>query len=502
MFNFVPTSLLADRLDAEYYSEDQISNQRILEEFGVNELTNVCHSINVGFTGELTSIYVQSGVPLYRVSDIDDIFLNEVDVNYVPQEFAKDTPQIAIEDGDLVLAAVGNTIGKAAIKGGNISNGVCSRALMIARPKHDLIDAYFLISHISTKFGQKSLLRGVSGSAQPVLNTPLIAGLSVPKINKLCQKYIGDKVRQAEWFRAWAAKIQAESTSAMPVFKPLINHYTKNSFRVPLENVIATRLDSSFSHPDHRSLDQMMKKNGCNTLGKNATPVKAGWNKKAANTFLYYEIGGLNVANGTISPVETLTSEAPSRATTQIKQGDVLISTVRPNRRNVGFVIEDAQDKPMIATSGFSVLRFETLADAAFYHSWLRTEDATSQLMRWNSGSAYPAIDEDVPLHILVPEFEASLREMLGQALLDTHFALWFSKKLTNAAKFLVEALIEGQLTEADLIIAEQALQAGNNQLDRQILNRLKTDGVDGQGQALFSDLDQLYSLLEQASQS
>ena len=72
--------------------------------------------------------------------------------------------------------------------------------------------------------------------------------------------------------------------------------------------------------------------------------------------------------------------------------------------------------------------------------------------------------------------------------------------RLTNAAKFLVEALIEGQLTEAELIAAEQALQAGNDQPDRQILNRLKTDGVDGQGQALFSDLDQLYSLLEQAA--
>jgi type I restriction enzyme S subunit len=326
--------------------------------------------------------------------------------------------------------------------------------------------------------------------------------LQIALPNSVVQKYIGDKVRHAERLRAWAAKIQAESAGAMPAFKPLINHYTKNSFRVPQKNVIATRLDSSFSHPDHRSLDQMMKKNGCNTLGKIATPVKAGWDKKAANTFLYYEIGGLNVANGTISPVETLASEAPSRATTQIKQGDVLISTVRPNRRNVGFVIEDAQDKPMIATSGFSILRFETLADAAFYHSWLRTEDATSQLMRWNSGSAYPAIDEDVPLYILVPEFEASLRERLGQALLDAHFAFWFSSKLTNVAKWLVEAVIENQLSEAELIAAEQALQAGNDQPDRRILNRLKSDGVDGQGQALFSDLDQLYSLLQQADLS
>jgi type I restriction enzyme S subunit len=64
-----------------------------------------------------------------------------------------------------------------------------------------------------------------------------------------------------------------------------------------------------------------------------------------------------------------------------------------------------------------------------------------------------------------------------------------------------VEALIEGKLTEAELINAEQALQAGNDYFDRRILTRLKTDGVDGQGPALFSDLDELYHLLTQAAE-
>lgn len=84
MFNFVSTSLLADRLDAEFYSEDQIKNQQLLVNYGSVAFESLCHAINVGFTGELTSVYVNSGVPLYRVSDIDDIFLNESDVNYVP----------------------------------------------------------------------------------------------------------------------------------------------------------------------------------------------------------------------------------------------------------------------------------------------------------------------------------------------------------------------------------------------------------------------------------
>lgn len=47
----------------------------------------------------------------------------------------------------------------------------------------------------------------MSGSAQPVLNTPLIANLPVISAESVSQKYIGDKVRQAEQLRVWAKRL-------------------------------------------------------------------------------------------------------------------------------------------------------------------------------------------------------------------------------------------------------------------------------------------------------
>jgi len=44
---------------------------------------------------------------------------------------------------------------------------------------------------------------------------------------------------------------------------------------------------------------------------------------------------------------------------------------------------------------------------------------------------------------------------------------------------------------------AQDQLQAGNDSLDRSLLSRLKTDGLNGKGQPLFADLDPLYSLLK-----
>ena len=73
--------------------------------------------------------------------------------------------------------------------------------------------------------------------------------------------------------------------------------------------------------------------------------------------------------------------------------------------------------------------------------------------------------------------------------------------RLISTTKFLVEALIEGLVTEQQLICAQQALDADDNSLEREILGRLTTKGLDGDGDPLFVDLDQLYDLLAQCQQ-
>lgn len=461
----------------------------------------------LGITGTIAKDYVEAttpnAVPYISTKQVKGLHAYIDDAKYISKQADIDWKKCRVEDGDIIINKSGD-VGAAAVlcchpfKYVNSVSDIISIKLSSVAP----IDRDFLVVFLNSPYGQKQLQRLSGGAIFSHVSLHAIPNINVFSANLQAQKYIGDKVRQAERLRAWAGSTQNVAMAAMPSFKATISHYLGSSFRVPLVHVGAARLDSQFSHPDHRALDAAMKKNGCKALGKIATPVTDSWDKKELKTFLYYEIGGLNIANGTIAPVETTTAEAPSRATTAVKQGDVLVSTVRPNRRNVGFVIEDVEEQPMVATSGFSVLRFSSLKEAAFYHAWLRTDDATSQLMRWNSGSTYPAIDEDVPLYIWVPEFDPTLRESLGKDLLDAHFALWLSSKLTVAAKLLVEVLIEGQLDESLLIAAQDGQQAGNDSLDRGILTRLKTDGVDGQGQPLFPDIDQLYDLLSQTEQA
>ena len=363
------------------------------------------------------------------------------------------------------------------------------------------VDSHYVLAFLKSKHGQILKNRLTSNTIINYIAKDALYSIPVIELKEKAQKYIGDKVRQAEQLRAWAKSIQLKVSELLPSYINEIQRYKAKCYRA--KDIIPERLDSLFYHPDYSGLESKMKAKGCKRLGLITKQVKDAWNKKKAEAFEYYEIGGLDITTGQVLSATTPTAGAPSRAKTKVQQGDVLVSTVRPNRKNIGFIVDNVAHSEMVATSGFSVLRFSSLTQAAFYHAWLRTDDATAQLMRWNSGSAYPAIDDDVPLNIIIPDFEKTFVDNWGQKLLDAHFAYVYAKMLTEAAKTLVEALIEGQLTEQQLIQAQQALEDGENSLDQAILSKLSAEGYAIEGATpLFSDVDELYSLLEEAAQA
>jgi hypothetical protein len=91
---------------------------------------------------------------------------------------------------------------------------------------------------------------------------------------------------------------------------------------------------------------------------------------------------------------------------------------------------------------------------------------------------------------------EHDLMEQVSELARTRNALTQYSKLLTTAAKFLVEALIEGKLTETELIAAQTALDQNDNQLDRAILSRLTRQGIDRPAPPLFPDLDTLYATL------
>ena len=109
-------------------------------------------------------------------------------------------------------------------------------------------------------------------------------------------------------------------------------------------------------------------------------------------------------------------TEAPSRARRIIREGDVLLCTVRPGLQ-AHTRISRGEEIPFVASTGFAVLRPNTNEDSSFIFHQIFSNDVVAQLRAKEVGSNYPAVNEaDVKrLSIFMPE--PSQRQAVGKVL-------------------------------------------------------------------------------------
>ena len=93
--------------------------------------------------------------------------------------------------------------------------------------------------------------------------------------------------------------------------------------------------------------------------------------------------------------------DAPSRAQQKVEYGDILISTVRPNLRNIAIVNDDATN--LVASSGFCVLRINDAALRRYVFYYVVSDKFTAYLEKLTNGANYPAVKETDVRKALIP---------------------------------------------------------------------------------------------------
>ena len=198
---------------------------------------------------------------------------------------------------------------------------------------------------------------------------------------------------------------------------------------LPEQQKIAAHLDSIQSAIDNKKqqlaqLDELVKSKFVEMFGEN--PVENGkWKvgkiesvvdrniltakKKFQKTDIikYVDISAIdNKTNLVTGFTEYILEDAPSRAQQAINCDDILISTVRPNLRNIA--INPFNDNSMVGSSGFCVLRVNETCNAKYLFYCVLGDDFTNAMVDLTTGAAYPAIkDSDVLAYsIAVPPID------------------------------------------------------------------------------------------------
>ena len=131
--------------------------------------------------------------------------------------------------------------------------------------------------------------------------------------------------------------------------------------------------------------------------------------------FRYIDISAAE--NGTLTIPDTVLEyrDAPSRARRLIQDGDVLMSTVRPNLK--AFAYCELPPDNYVASTGFAVLRPKEGTDPRFVLYALLSDELARQLDRYVVGSNYPAINSSDVKRLRLPRFTFPCQERVGTIL-------------------------------------------------------------------------------------
>ena len=119
-------------------------------------------------------------------------------------------------------------------------------------------------------------------------------------------------------------------------------------------------------------------------------------------SFTYVDVASVDNNVKAISGARSLLGlEAPSRARKVIRQGDILVSTIRPNLNAVALVSADLDGQ--IASTGFCVLRptDRVLSEYLFY--FVQSQSFVSSLCTLVAGAMYPAVSDSQVLDQRIP---------------------------------------------------------------------------------------------------
>ena len=121
------------------------------------------------------------------------------------------------------------------------------------------------------------------------------------------------------------------------------------------------------------------------------------------STIFYADISSVNNGDGRfLGYNEISSSQAPSRARRGIRQGDVLLSTVRPNLK--AFTILRVVPERAVASTGFAVLRARPGAsEPGFILASIHSDDAVQQMVSMMGKGSYPSINQSDVASIKIP---------------------------------------------------------------------------------------------------
>lgn len=383
----------------------------------------------------------ETGYPSIRTPNIGRGRLILENVNRVSEETYKEWTKRAIPQAEDLILAREAPVGNVAIISKNLKVCLGQRTVLI-RANREKINPYYLVYLLLDDKIQGKIKSISNGATVHHLNIKDIRNLELPELPLLStQKKIAFILSNYD-------DVIENNTRRIEILEQMAKLVYEEwfvKFRFPGHEKVKIVSSELGEIPEGWRVEKLEKIADINELN-----LKKGEEPQEIN---YIDIS--SVSTGKVDDTKfTAFSDAPSRARRIVKHGDIIWSTVRPNRKSFALILNPLPN--LIVSTGFAVITARSIPYTYLYHA-LTTDDFVGYLTNNATGAAYPAVNTDdfknanilVPPDELLDKFNGIVSDLFNLK----HNLLDKNQNLSKTRDLLLPKLISGEIDVSDLDI-------------------------------------------------
>ena len=387
-----------------------------------------------------------NGYPIYRMNEIHHSLCDlntEKYVELTDKEFVK----VKLNNRDVLFNRT-NSFDFVGRTGVYYDSGIPQTfASYLVRLVPDNLHIYseYLASFLNTQLGIQEIRRRARQSInQTNVNPEEVKAIEIPLLKREFQEIIRKCYETAHHLRMDSSKKYDEAdaiiTQQIGIEQIDIVNNSTSIKQLTTSFWLSGRLDAEYYQSKYDEYYSIITrfKGGYSCIKNEFNQVKERCDRALEN-YRYVEIGDVNISSGFATSNTIATDDLPDNAKIMTQKGDIIISTVRPNRGAVAILDEDN----LLVSGAFTVLREREKYKKEVLQVLLRLPLYRDWLLRYNVGTSYPVIRDDDVINIPIPLFDDETQSIIVAKVKESSGLRNQSKQLLEYARRAVEMAIE-----------------------------------------------------------
>lgn len=385
------------------------------------------------------------GTPYIRAQDIRNSFVISINSPLIEKSTFEKLANYKIEDKDVLVTIVGNSIGEIGFAKKMPKNSVLTENAVAIRS--ETLPPEVIFVYLMGKYGSNYIQRNTVGTAQPKLSIERIRQFKYPIITKELSERIVSLVEEA-------FKIHSERVELYSVLENKILDYfdylslkTEKNGTTPvlrqLKEIKAfNRMDAEYYQLFYESIEKNINvvHHGKKLIESGIELIASSFKPERKKVYKYIELSNIGSYGEITGFTEAFGADLPSRAKRILKKDDILVSSIEGSLQSCAIVTEEFDGA--VCSTGFYVLRAENMSPY-FLLALLKSEMMQLLLKKRCSGTILTSINKEEFMTLPIPTVRPEFQEIISKMFKDTLELRVKCNKILEYCKHTVEIAIE-----------------------------------------------------------